>query len=679
MRIKSSLYSEGEVYTSLFTGENFSIADIDFSVKKTEICDEYELSFVPHRDISLDFFYLIFDIAENGLKAEDTYYYQSGISTNSFARIVRADNPDTGMGSGRDIFMLKSGLYTFNAAFSTFNRFYTFFMFDKGVLNIGWSLENKKVKKGERYVLERIILNEGSEALSFFESYTALLRDRLGICKMKAVHCGWSSWSCYANGIDEEKILTNAEIISREFADRGASLIQVDDGWQNSTSFDIKWDSNKDSFPAGMKDLCAKLKARGLSLGLWMSAGLISADTENFKTYEKYINRPNGELISSFGNVFPLDISATEIVDKTKEAFLRSNSEYGAIYFKVDFLVNTLCRMGNGESLVFYETDYSVAVYKKFIKAIREAVGEDVFLLACGAPIGESAGIFDAIRTSPDIVWGGAGTPGRPDGWLILVLDCQNAIYRSPYHGKVFINDPDALLTREYGWGDDGLHLTEEEALTRATAVAFSGGHILINDIMSDLSDARKSIFRNIIPPYGKAARPVDFFEYPYSTHTVIDVDEKSTKTEIHALYNWDGKTSVDKVVSFDGRALVTDCHTGAFLGEYESQYVCKGINPHECRALCIKKIESHPFFVYCNENIYLGCGSVCEKYEDGVLKIFSVAEAGLPLFVYIPKEFTGEIYLNGMNVKNYEFVQTLSNGNLCKIFCEDCEKAKKD
>ena len=78
MRIKSSLYSEGEVYTSLFTGEDFSIADVDFSVKKTEISDEYELSFIPHRDISLDFFYLIFDIAENGLKAEDTYYYNQG-------------------------------------------------------------------------------------------------------------------------------------------------------------------------------------------------------------------------------------------------------------------------------------------------------------------------------------------------------------------------------------------------------------------------------------------------------------------------------------------------------------------------------------------------------------------------------------------------------------------------
>ena len=37
MRIKSSLYSEGEVYTALFTGEDFRIADIDFSVKKQRL------------------------------------------------------------------------------------------------------------------------------------------------------------------------------------------------------------------------------------------------------------------------------------------------------------------------------------------------------------------------------------------------------------------------------------------------------------------------------------------------------------------------------------------------------------------------------------------------------------------------------------------------------------------
>ena len=233
----------------------------------------------------------------------------------------------------------------------------------------------------------------------------------------------------------------------------------------------------------------------------------------------------------------------------------------------------------------------------------------------------------------------------------------------------MFINDPDALLTREYGWGDDGLHLTEEEALTWATVVAFSGGHILINDIMFKLPQERKNIFKNILPPYGKAARPVDFFEYPYSTHSIIPVDEKSTDTMLHAVYNWQDDDSVDKVVCFEGKSVIIDCHSLQLIGGYENEFVCQNIKPHNCRAICVKALKNHPFFVYCDENIYLGAGSISDKYEEGVLNITSTACDNSNIYVFIPNGDKSTVLLNGKKANIERTNIALFNGIICKIF----------
>ena len=42
-------------------------------------------------------------------------------------------------------------------------------------------------------------------------------------------------------------------------------------------------------------------------------------------------------------------------------------------------------------------------VYRDAVEVIRSAVGDDVYLLACGAPIVPSIGVFDAIRIGPDV------------------------------------------------------------------------------------------------------------------------------------------------------------------------------------------------------------------------------------------------------------------------------------
>ena len=47
-------------------------------------------------------------------------------------------------------------------------------------------------------------------------------------------------------------------------------------------------------------------------------------------------------------------------------------------------------------------TPSSAPAYRSGIELIREAIGEDAYLLGCGAPLLPSSGLFDAMRVSPD-------------------------------------------------------------------------------------------------------------------------------------------------------------------------------------------------------------------------------------------------------------------------------------
>ena len=94
------------------------------------------------------------------------------------------------------------------------------------------------------------------------------------------------------------------------------------------------------------------------------------------------------------------------------------------------------------------------SAYRRAIEVIREAAGDDVYLLACGAPVIPSIGVFDGIRVGPDVApyWDNedrtvhladrAG-PGTADAiatslsrfWLrpVIDIDPDVAYFRSRY------------------------------------------------------------------------------------------------------------------------------------------------------------------------------------------------------------------------------------------------------
>ena len=89
-------------------------------------------------------------------------------------------------------------------------------------------------------------------------------------------------------------------------------------------------------------------------------------------------------------------------------------------------------------------------------------MGDDVFVLACGAPLGPCIGHVDAIRVSADAAphwlprlldvaglrWLGASDRTNLPAARNMV---RNVGVRLPLGGRLWRNDPDCLILREAG------------------------------------------------------------------------------------------------------------------------------------------------------------------------------------------------------------------------------------
>lgn len=226
------------------------------------------------------------------------------------------------------------------------------------------------------------------------------------------------------------------------------------------------------------------------------------------------------------------------------------------------------------------------------MSVIRKAVGEDSFLMACGAPIGESIGIFNAIRVSPDITWDKEAA-GHPGYWKLIEWNSQNIFMRSFYQGKVFYIDPDALVVRGNILMKDDFAPTFEEAKVWATSVALSGGTIMVNERLEELTEERLLILKRVLDGLRVTARPVDYLEYPLITQVYAKLDKNRL---LVAVYNWE---EIEKTAQIDLLKLgmketcrVFDCWEEQELGETKEQFISTAQAPHSVRVLLFRRKE---------------------------------------------------------------------------------------
>lgn len=119
---------------------------------------------------------------------------------------------------------------------------------------------------------------------------------------------GWSSWNCFRNNIDEEKITAIAEaLVKTGLAEKGYKFVNLDDNWHSSMrDADGNLQGDLIRFPSGTPELIKKINGMGLKVGLYSSNGTLTCE----------------DLPAAFGN---------------EERDAMTIAKWGAEFFKYDF------------------------------------------------------------------------------------------------------------------------------------------------------------------------------------------------------------------------------------------------------------------------------------------------------------------------------------------------------
>jgi alpha-galactosidase len=226
-----------------------------------------------------------------------------------------------------------------------------------------------------------------------FEVYANLLGNRFGKIQKSITPRVWCSWYSLYGAIDE-KILHK---VFDELMDLPFDVLQVDDGWQMKVG---DWEANK-KFPSGMKALAEKIRSTGRKAGLWLAPLIALKSSRLFHEHRNwFLRNKKGRFVSAGFNwgehLYALDTTHPEVSNWLAE-LMKQVRAWGYDYLKLDFLY------GGALPGKRYKDMPREVAYRNALKVMREAIGEDTFLLTCGAPIIPSIGLCDAIRVGPDV------------------------------------------------------------------------------------------------------------------------------------------------------------------------------------------------------------------------------------------------------------------------------------
>ena len=241
----------------------------------------------------------------------------------------------------------------------------------------------------------RWFVAHGNEA-EVFAAYADLLGTAVGRRPIGAQRV-WCSWYSFYADISEPAL---HEVID-DLDGLAFDVVQVDDGWQRHVG---DWEAN-DAFPSGMPALAGHIRDAGYVPGLWLAPLLLHEHSRTYAHHPEWVLRDADGTPASAGwnwggRLHALDVTHPDALAHVCDV-LRTVVGWGFDYLKLDFLFA-------GALAGVRHTDVERhRAYRDAIEAFRDVVGDHVVLLACGAPVIPSLGVFDAIRVGPDVaeVW----------------------------------------------------------------------------------------------------------------------------------------------------------------------------------------------------------------------------------------------------------------------------------
>jgi alpha-galactosidase len=373
---------------------------------------------------------------------------------------------------------------------------------------------------------------------------------------------GWNSWNCWAQAVDQDKVLRSARtLVSSGLVNHGWAYVNIDDTWQGERGGPHHAIQGNERFP-DMKRLCEEIHALGLKAGVYSSPWITtfagfrggSSDDSDGKWERLQNYEPNKRL--------------------GRHSFAANDAaqlgEWGFDYLKYDWAPN------------------DVEHTKEMAVALRATGRDFVLSLSCSTPIesiGELSRWAQAWRTTGDI-WDTWETPGPWQNSVSAIGFNQDGW--TTFGGPGHWNDPDMLVLGYVGWGPQ-LHatrLTPAEQYTHISLWCLFSAPLLIGCDLERLDAFTLNLLTNdeVLAldqdPLGRSARRV-------ATLGAIDVFRKELEDGSSALGFFNrgdvphALTAKLDRIGLGGRWLVRDLWRQQDAGVFENDLPVT-VGPHD-------------------------------------------------------------------------------------------------
>ena len=345
----------------------------------------------------------------------------------------------------------------------------------------------------------------------------------------------WNSWYHAYETMDQALLEESLDSL------HGFQYVEIDAGYTDHLG---DWLTPCHRWPGGLERAARTIQGAGLSPGIWVGPFIVGNLSDLYRDHPDWVlhgldGKPVVQLRSYtepkiWGNrdseYYILDASHPEALAYLERVF-RTLRQWGFAFFKTDFM---LWNMHDTSMVRRHDpTLTSVEILRKVLRTIRDAIGDESYLLGCIAPFMPFIGFADGMRIAGD----GGARWAEPFGPINLLreLPCDN------YFNHVFWqNDPDAMLLR-----DRDTFLTEEEVQSLCLLQALSGGAVNTSDPVGQLPERRKALLRFVTPtaeghtpelPYLGTDRPELVLTHRLAQGNLLFV-LNSTETELSVWY----------------------------------------------------------------------------------------------------------------------------------------------
>lgn len=305
----------------------------------------------------------------------------------------------------------------------------------------------------------------------------------------------WDSWNEYHEDFDSVKLNELVEGLKTIEPIINLKAIIIDAGyclmgdWMNA---------DPGLYPSGLEPEVKKIIDAGYKSGIYIAPFMVSSKSLLYNSHPDWLLKSqNGNLIKDskeqmrliniyLGNedLFYLDTSHPEVMEYLRNIF-RTFKSWGVTFFKLNFLdfgfqyPSEIARFAPGKTSVQY--------FRESLDMIRDAIGDESYILSYMSPFAPMIGVVDATRVALDLNL----------SWTENSNNIFNETLADQYFNNIFWqNDPDVVILRQ----STVVQFTDQEIQTIALWNGMLGGIVSLSDNLNRLEPERLKLWRFIQP-----------------------------------------------------------------------------------------------------------------------------------------------------------------------------------